>query len=175
MKYNTDPILVLSGMIFAWRAESEKSSVFGLKNPAYGLKKLFWRIGNFRAKENQNWISKCFNFVAQKLPAVRNMFFQPVQRVFQVRKDDFLRFWPPLQKLCRKKPKLKQYTKNNFYETADGDHGRIEILRYRILTGWQAKNYGKTWIWSEWQRVKGISETKWALKFVIIFRVWTVM
>jgi len=44
-------------MIFALRAESEKSSVFGLKNPAYGLKKLFWRIRNFRAKENQNWIS----------------------------------------------------------------------------------------------------------------------
>ncbi len=31
-------------------------------------------------------------FMAQKLPAVRNMFFQPVRRVFQVRKDDFFRF-----------------------------------------------------------------------------------
>jgi len=27
--------------------------------------------------------------MAQKLPAVRNMFFQPVRRVFQIRKDDF--------------------------------------------------------------------------------------
>jgi len=28
-------------------------------------------------------------FVAQKLLPVRNMFFQPIRRVFQVRKDDF--------------------------------------------------------------------------------------
>jgi len=46
-------------------------------------------------------------FMAQKLPAVRNMFFQPVRRVFQVRKDDFFNGSDPIAKIMPKKTKVE--------------------------------------------------------------------
>ena len=43
----TDPILVLSGMVFVWQSDREKSFAFGMKNPADGLKSPFLAHGQF--------------------------------------------------------------------------------------------------------------------------------